>query len=194
MALFDAGHRFGQLAREYYAGGVLVTEDFRHGDAAVATTTRLIAEGISCLYEAALMHDGVLVRVDIVRKTDEDSWQLIEAKSSTQLKPEHITDAAIQTYVARGAGLPVREVRLLHVASGCAVPDGPCDLDELFVTEDITEQVQEYLPSIPALLAEMKAMLVVECPGIEVGEHCTTPYDCFFWGHCHGESREVPRT
>ena len=195
LALFNQGHRFGELAREYYGGGVLISEDFRHGDAAVATTARLLADGATCLYEAAFSHEGVLVRVDIVRRTGEDDaaggWQLVEVKSSTRLKPEHITDAAIQTYVARGSGLPVNEIHLLHLdpnqAESYALDaDGPHDLDELFITDDITAQVEEYLPSIPALLGEMKTMLGAECPAIGVGEHCSQPYDCFFWGYCHG--------
>lgn len=197
LALFNAGHHFGELARDYYRGGVLVAEDFRHSDAAQQTTARLLADGASCLYEAALYHDGVLVRVDIVRRLDEQGWQLIEVKSSTRLKPEHITDAAIQTYVARGAGLRVGDVRLLHLKPGSSVPDDSDDVDaaydpdDLFVVEDITAQVEEYLPQIPGLLAEMKTMLVAECPAIEVGEHCSQPYDCFFWGYCHGTQEET---
>jgi len=208
LALFDAGHRFGEVARQQYAGGELVAEDFRHSYAAQQTTTRLLDEGASCLYEAALLHDGVLVRVDIVRKVEgaasREAWQLIEVKSSTQLKPEHITDAAIQTYVARGAGLPVSQVTLLHLAPGRSIPDEVTSTDgddtdeaaidqaDLFIEEDITARVEEYLLRIPALLAGMKAMLGSECPEMEVGEHCSQPYDCFFWGHCHGASAEMP--
>ena len=186
LALFNAGHQFGELARQHYGGGVLVAEGHRQSLAAQQTTARLLAEEVTCLYEGAFSYEGVLVRVDIVRKTGDDAWQLVEVKSSTQLKPEHITDAAIQTYVVRGAGLPVGEVQLLHLNPESAYPDGPYEPDDLFVAEEITAQVEEYLPSIPARLAEMKAMLVADCPDIEVGDHCSRPYECFFWGHCHG--------
>ena len=109
QAVFDIGHRVGELARTRFPGGVLVAEDHTQSDAALGTTARLIEDDASCLYEAAFGHDAVLVRVDVLRHSEERYWQLIEVKAGTSLKSEYITDAAIQTYVLRGDGLPVGE-------------------------------------------------------------------------------------
>ncbi len=194
QAVFDLGHHVGELARTRFAGGVLVAEDHTQSHAALQTTRRLLAEGASCLYEPAFEHDGVLVRVDVLRKDHRDKWELIEVKSSTQAKPEHITDAAVQTYVVRGTGFPVARTYLMHLDKEYVYPDGPYDLEDLFALEDITTQVEAYLPGIPALLADMKTMLAGDCPQVLIGRRCRNPYDCEFMGHCRGFLPEYPVT
>jgi len=194
QAVFDLGHRVGELARKRFPDGVLVAEDHTQPRAALQTTARLIADGVVCLYEPAFEYEGVLVRVDVLRRSNGDEWEIIEVKSSTQTKPEHISDAAIQTYVLRGAGVPLASTRLLHLNNQYVRPDGPYDLEELFVLEDLTPQVGEYVPRIPALLAEMKAMLMGGCPEVPIGRCCRDPYDCEFMGHCRSFLPEFPVT
>jgi hypothetical protein len=136
----------------------------------------------------------VLVRVDVLRKTDEGDWQLVEVKSSSQVKPENITDAAVQTYVVRGARLPLGGTYLLHLNRDYVYPGGPYDLEQLFTLEDVTAEVEEYLPSIPALISEMKTMLAGDCPQVWIGRRCENPYDCQFVGHCRNFLPEFPVT
>lgn len=194
QALFDTGHRVGELAQQRFPGGVLLTEDFRQGAAALETTARLLSQGAICLYEPAFRYEAVLTRVDVLRQSAEGDWQLIEVKSSTQVKPEYITDAAIQTYVVRGAGLPVGGAYLMHLNRDYVYQGGAYDLEQLFVLDDITAQVEAYLPSIPALLGEMKTMLAGACPEVLIGRRCENPYDCNFVGHCHSFLPEYPVT
>jgi hypothetical protein len=214
-ALFDTGHRVGELAQQRFPGGVLLTEDFRQSAAALETTARLLGDGATCLYEPAFRYEGVLTRVDVLRKgvaADQGAvgapltgapltgrppagdWQLIEVKSSTQVKPEYVTDAAIQTYVVRGAGTPVGGVYLMHLNKEYVYRGGAYDLEQLFVLDDITAQVEAYLPSIPDLLSEMKTMLAGACPEVSIGRRCENPYDCNFTGHCHSFLPEHPVT
>jgi hypothetical protein len=40
---------------------------------------------------------------------------LIEVKSSAHAKPEHVTDASVQTYVVEGAGLSVAGTFVNHL-------------------------------------------------------------------------------
>lgn len=194
QALFDTGHRVGELAQARFPGGALLTEDFRQSSAALETTARLLGGDATCLYEPAFRYDAVLTRVDVLRQSAAGDWQLIEVKSSTQVKPEYITDAAIQTYVVRGAGLPVGGTYLLHLNRDYVYQGGAYDLEQLFVLEDITADVEAYLPSIPALLGEMKTMLAGACPEVLIGRRCGNPYDCGFIGHCHGFLPEYPVT
>ncbi len=67
-------------------------------------------------------------------------------------------------------------------------------LKSYFVLDDVTGPVEDYLPSLPELLAEMKAMLAVRCPDVRIGRHCRNPYDCPFLGHCHEFLPEFPVT
>ncbi|MBN1629656.1 MAG: DUF2779 domain-containing protein [Thermoleophilia bacterium] len=194
QAVFDLGHRVGELARARFPGGVLVAEDYRQTQAALRTTVRLIEEGAACLYEPAFEHDGVLVRVDVLRKADGEGWELIEVKSSTQAKREHVTDAAVQTYVLRGAGLPIARTLLMHLNNQYLYRGGFYDLQELFTLENLTAQVEEYLPAIPELVVEMKAMLMDGCPETLIGRRCREPYDCEFMGHCRSFLPDFPVT
>ena len=121
-------------------------------------------------------------------------WVLVEVKSSTQPKPEHSTDLAIQAYVLRGAGIPVVGCHLLHLDNGYVYPGGPYDLGRLFTLTDLTAEVELFLPSVPDLLREMKSLLAGPLPEEPIGRRCGNPYPCSFHGYCHDSLPEFPVT
>lgn len=182
--VFDQGTEVGRLAHGLFADGVEVVEDYRHVQEALVTTARLVSQGATVLYEPAFFFDGVLVRVDILVKTGE-SWDLYEVKSSGSLKPEHITDAAIQTYVVGGSGLHVGRSRIVHLDTSYVFEGGEYDLGRLFAVEDVTQDARAYMPSIPATVARFRAMLDGPEPEVRVGMRCRKPYGCDFAGRCH---------
>lgn len=190
-ALFADGQRVGVLARECFPGGVLVCEDHTQTEAALARTQALIDEGAGVLYEAAFRHDGVLVRADILLRDGSD-WDLIEVKSSTGCKPEHVTDAAVQTYVVDGAGLTVRRTCVMHLDTSYVYEGGDYDLQRLFAVVDVTEAVRGYLPSVATSVAQMREILAGECPEQRIGKQCNRPYDCNYYEHCHEFLPEHP--
>lgn len=192
-AIFDQGHAVGELARRRFPGGSLVAEDHLQGEAALRSTARLLAAGCSCLYEAAFRHQGVLVRPDILVEQD-GGWRLIEVKSTVEVKPEHISDLAIQAYVLRGAGLRPSRAYLMHLNRDYVFQGGQYDLEQLFVLSDLTSEVSDYLPGIPGLLAQMKDCLAGPCPDVLIGRRCSAPYDCSFIGYCHRFLPEHPVT
>ena len=194
QAIFAQGHRVGELARGRFAGGVLVTEDYTQSAAALRTTAELLASGAECLYEAAFTYDDVFVRPDILLRGADGRYDLIEVKSSTGVKPEHLTDAGVQTYVVEGAGLPVARTYLMHLNTAYVYQGGAYDLNELFSLVDVTAEVRMYLPAIPDRLREMKTMLADDCPECVIGRHCSAPYTCNFIGHCHGFLPDFPVT
>lgn len=194
QAIFDQGHRVGELARGRFPGGVLVEEDHTQSADALCTTAELIARGATCIYEAALEYDGVLVRADVIVRLPDGRWDLVEVKSTGKAKPEHVTDVAIQLYVLEGAGLEVQAAGVLHLDTSYVHPGGAHDLDALFALTDVTQEARAFLPDIPALLAEMTALLAGDCPDIRVGKRCSQPYDCDFRGHCHDYLPEFPVT
>jgi hypothetical protein len=194
QAIFDQGHAVGEFARQVYPGGVLVGEDYTQADQALATTSRLVADGAACLYEAAFRCDGVLVRPDIIFKEDLQHWALVEVKSSTEAKPEHVTDLGIQAYVLRGAGLPVSSMHLLHLDGNYVYPGGAYDLGRLFTAEDLTSQVESFVESVPGLLRQFRHMLSGPQPEVQIGRRCASPYACPFHGYCHDFLPEFPVT
>lgn len=181
---FDQGTEVGMLAQQLFEGGVEVADDYRHQREALATTKRLMDQGADVLYEPAFYFDGVLVRVDVLVRAGE-AWDLFEVKSSSKLKPEHVTDAAVQTYVVEGCGLTVRQASIVHLDTSYVYEGGEHDLARLFAIEDVTTEARAFMPEVPRLLESFRTMLEGPEPELRVGKQCTTPYECDFSARCH---------
>ena len=184
-ASFDRGHRVGAAARGYVPGGALVSLPHHAADERVARTAELLAKGAPAVYEASFLADDVFVAVDILERQARgerggNAFALVEVKSTTTVKDEHIPDAAIQAYVLRHAGLEVPRVEVMHLSRECRYPD----LSNLFAREDVTGRVEAFLPEIPDRIAEQLEALDGPRPDVPVGDHCTTPYECPFLARC----------
>ena len=112
---------------------------------------------------------------------------LVEVKSSTSVKPEHVPDVAIQLYVLEGLGLPINRAYLMHINNQYIYPGGYYDIEKLFALGDVTAQARQLVSEHVSIdLARMRDALQQEDPpDIETGSHCTKPYLCPFFGHCH---------
>ncbi len=176
----------GELARERYPGGVLVDVEYFKVEEGIAQTAMLVNDpDVAVIYEGFIAFDDVVVRPDILIRTRRNHWRLSEVKSTAQAKPEHRDDLAIQAYVLTGAGLALDATYLMHVNTGYLYPGGAYDLQQLFHEEDLTREVQERQPDIPARMAAMRRTLTDEKPPvIEPDDHCFAPYECPFWEHC----------
>lgn len=182
--IFDQGTEVGILAQQWIGGGVLIKADHKHQEEALAETKAAIAAGAKVLYEAAFMHDDVLVRVDIMAQGPGGVWDLYEVKSSTDVEDVYMTDAAIQRYVLAGAGVNLGVVHVVHIDS-TYVRQGALDLQKLFKPVDVTAETDLILPNIPKQLERMKADCAMqEAPKVGIGPHCSKPQDCDFMGHC----------
>lgn len=186
QAVFDAGRRVGERARLHYPGGTLVDVDLGQrgaADEAIARTQALIAEGCDTLYEASFRAHGVFVAIDVLER-DGTGFVLREVKATLRTKEQHLPDAAVQTWVAREAGLDVVRVELVHLNRDHRHPD----VHPLFVADDVTARVEAFLPSIEPERRAQVAMLAGALPDIAVGPHCESPYACPFAGRCTPES------
>ena len=182
--LFDEGHAIGALAREYYAGGVLVDADFRQLPQAIKQTAGLVEGGAGVIYEGAFVFNNVLVRCDILKRNRDGSWDLAEVKGSTAAKDEHLRDVAVQRYVLEGAGLRIRKTLLMHI-DGAFVKNGPLDAKKFFTRQDITGETSALLPETGRDLEKfMETLAAPAAPETGIGQHCSTPYNCEFRAHC----------
>ena len=189
QALFDSGTAVGELARERFSPGLLIDEQyFEHGKAMQHTDQSLEDDTIKTLFEAAFSFEGINIRADILHRNDDGSLDLIEVKSSTSFKKEHLPDVAIQLHVVEGLGHTIRKSALMHIDNSYIFDGGPYDLGKLFAVEDVSEQAQAYAASeVPERLNGMWAALQGSNePDIETGPHCSKPYVCSFYGYCHG--------
>lgn len=190
-AILEAGHAVGALARNRYPGGMLVGEDLDWSEAKSATYSALRNGAVSAIFEAALASDGVRIRADVLARTRDRRFDLIEVKSTLDVKPEHEWDVAIQYHVLRGAGVPIRWARLMQLNRDYVYPGGVYDLKRLFRFRNLTHLVRKRRLDVVAAIKAMRKMLGAKCsPAISVGPQCTTPYTCPFYDHCHGDEPE----
>ena len=186
--IFAGGTAVGELARERFPGGRLVEAPFYDLPGSVRETSGLVDRAdLPHIYEAAFETDDTHVKVDVLSRVADGSWHLIEVKSSSSVKDEHVTDAAIQWHVTEGAGLSVTTCSLMHLNRECRFPD----LSDLFTIEEISERARGVRARVPEIIDRM--MVIVSQPtepDVTIGTHCTKPYECPFRLHCW---RDVPK-
>lgn len=181
--LFDQSREVEREAQKLFPAGVAIGSQFDTTGARLEATRQALARGEAALFEASFEADEVLVRVDVLVRTT-DGYTLIEVKSSSELKDEHLPDAAIQVHVLRKAGVDVRKVEIMVLNKAFRHPEGA-----LFVREDVTAKVEALLPEVPQMIAEQLAAIRGPRPDVEIGRHCTHPRDCPFWDRCWPEDR-----
>ena len=117
----------------------------------------------------------------LVDKPETDSFDLYEIKSSTRLKPEHIIDAAFQFLVVNKE-IKVDRVFILHMNKDY-LRIGNLNLENIFVSEDVTDKVQEILMDID--IKREEALAVAQQTNSEGIQHCYKPKDCPCPDLCH---------
>jgi hypothetical protein len=184
--IFDTGHEVGELARRYFRGGVEIKEKYYDIDRAIESTNTAVYQDEDVIFEAtASSGDGAFSRIDIFKKAGvTNTWDLIEVKSSTDVKDYHIDDIALQRYAFIGAGYNIRRSILMHVNKNY-VRSGELNVNKLFSLKDCNEFVEEKLPEIRPRVKELIKVLNSEHePVVDIGNHCTDPFDCDFIPYC----------
>ncbi|UCH46178.1 MAG: DUF2779 domain-containing protein [Nitrospiraceae bacterium] len=182
QAIFDMGTEVGLYARQLFPGGTAIEFEGSTFAEKVRKTQELVQGGEHTIYEATIAHDDIIVMVDILHKGPK-GWELYEVKSSSRLKDEHANDVSIQYYVLKGSGLTVSKAALVHMNNEY-VRHGDIAIADLFAVEELTDEVQEREAFIGKELLTIRSMLQGPCPDIDIGAHCTSPYDCDFIDHC----------
>ncbi len=176
---FDQGAEVGALAREHFPGGMLIDLPYNDPGRVGATRSALDA-GAPAVFEATFIEERVYVAIDVLERTA-DGFILIEVKSSTKVKDEHIPDVAIQTWVARRAGIDVRRAEVMHLDTDFRYPGQ----GELFQRTDVTSRVEALQPLIPGMIAEQLVALAGPQPEVPVGTQCwMIERGCPFWERC----------
>ena len=184
QAIFSQGTDVGKLAQTLFPGGVdagiHVPENYSKS---IEMTSQLISEGTDVIYEAGFSKNGLHCFVDILVR-DGDGWKAFEVKSSTNLKPVNLLDAAFQYHVMNGTGLKVNEISLV-VLNSSYERVGEMDVSRLFKIENVTAHVIRLQSRIKKDITEFLATLDGSAvPVIDIGPQCTDPYDCDFHSHC----------
>ncbi len=183
--LFDQGRHVGEVARGRFPGGVLVDLPHYQREERVAQTKEALEAGAPAIFEATFIADQTFVAIDVLERTD-DGFRLIEVKSSTSQKDEHIPDCAVQTYVARQCGIDVRGAEVMHLNREHRNPD----TNDLFARTDVTDPVETLQNDIPTKIAQQLEMLRGPQPNIPIGLHCFEPRECPFFKRCWPQDKD----
>lgn len=179
--IIEEGNISDEAARHLFPGGALVDS---FGSDAVMDTKAYIKHAQKVIFQATFFVDPLYVRADVMVHNDElGGWELYEVKASNEIKREkdhnHIRDLAFQKEVIEKADVHIVRVGVIHLNREY-VFDGTVRYDELFVTEEVTDEVSEMQEEVRGDIENMKVyMSMPEQPGCECvyrgrNGHCTT--------------------
>lgn len=176
-----AGNQIGDLAKKLFPDGEEIIFDITDFSGMLSKTKKLIEDGTQVIYEATFSENGIFAMADILVKCG-DKWNVYEVKGSTYVKDVHLSDASIQWY-ALSQVLPLNHAYIVYV-NNQYIRDGELDVNKLFAIEDVTSSVIAQQDQIPEHLKKMQEVLHSDMPDIDIGKHCSNPYECGFSGFC----------
>jgi predicted RecB family nuclease len=187
QAVMDQGHEVGLVAQKRFTGGISVG----FGDGGFAQAIRDTKELLSnptvpAIFEAAFEHNGVFLRTDILERVDSSKFRLIEVKSSTSVKDQHLYDVAVQRHVLISSEVQVTSASLMHLNRDYVYAGGDYDLNALFKLVSFTGEMAIAPAEIADRLAKDFTMIGADAtPDIEPGDQCNKPFTCEFFDHCN---------
>lgn len=189
--LFDNGKKVGILAQDLFGKE---HDDIIFDRISIMTrkTKQFLQNKPNIITEASFIYDNNFCMVDIL-KNDEDGVEIYEVKSSTKINDIYLDDVSFQYYILSNSGLNVKKVCIIYINNEY-VRGKQLDINELFITEDITGQVlekqDEIRENIDLINKFMAAHRSFNEPDIPLGMHCYKPYHCDFWQYC---TRNLPQ-
>ena len=184
QAVFDQGTEVGELAQQFFPGGIEIDTAPGDFDGAIRRTSDALKLRRP-IYEATFAFGSGYARADILVPVAGNAWDLVEVKSTTSLKEEvHLPDITFQAFVLTGAGIKLRKCFLAHINNEF-VRHGPVDPKKFFTLEDVTKPVSALSRDIEDQIDAMQRVIGAKShPEIQIGPHCDSPYTCALHDHC----------
>ena len=183
----DAGNDFGDRAMAMfgdfeemtvYLPGTTIPDK----KAMAAKTAEHLEKGTPVICEAAFLNYNNYCAVDILRKTEE-GYDFYEVKNASAVYDQFVRDAGFQYYIMNRCKLKIG--RIFIVTNGD-------DEENPFVIHDVTAKAKGYSKWINDNIWDLNRMQKQpEEVEVEPGEQCSKPYECWYYGYCHGEGGAV---
>ena len=159
-ATFERGERFNEIIRKHYTKihGKELNLSGTWDDLVSKTKDAIKSDDIKVIYEGTFEYLDTQVRTDVlIRK--ENGWELLEAKSSTEIKYEHYPDISIQSFIVRKClrefGQELVSCKVIHINKDFTL-DKSKDYKNLINDEnDISENIVEFEKEIPSYINEL---------------------------------------
>src|SRR5690606_30060388 len=118
-------------------------------------------------------------------------WRMVEVKSSTSVQAYYRDDAAIQSFIAKAAGVPLAGIALAHIDNQWVYP-GNDDYQGLLVENDLSDEAFSRGKEVQDWIAEAQGIVRKRrVPEIDTGKHCNEPYACGFFDYCRSQEPQA---
>ena len=159
LAIFETGHMFETYAEQLFENGVTIGfKDFKEYESMPQRTKDALNKGAQVIFQGAFKVDNLICIVDVLQKNDDGTYDLIEIKSSTKVKKDHIYDLAFQAHILRTLGLVIRDVKVL-VVNNEYVKEGDINAQALCKQESITEKVNNIRQETSSYISQAQDIL-----------------------------------
>ncbi|WP_394808130.1 DUF2779 domain-containing protein [Nitrosomonas sp.] len=193
---YDIGHAVGEIAQQIYGedGKAILIEADRQNFNNAFTKTQESLPKRTPIFEAGFKIEGALAFADVLLPLDgphSNQWRMVEIKSSTSVKDYYHDDIAIQSFIAKQAGLELQSIALAHV-DNTWVYQGDGNYQGLLKEVDLTqgassrgEEVKNWINEAQVIADETNE------PCIRTGKHCHEPFECGFLAYCQSQEPQA---
>ena len=181
-SILENGKEVGEVAKNLFKDRVDI--EFNNDlNIMINETKKHLEKENVVITEASFIYENNFCSVDILKK-EKGNFEIYEVKSSTSINEIYLDDIAYQLYVLKNAGFNVIKTCIVYINSNY-VRNKELDLNELFITEDVTDIALSKQKDVENKLEEInKYMEKKEEPNDDIGLHCTRPYECPYFKYC----------
>jgi len=155
---FDTGHEFETYAEQLFPNALKLGfsnyEEYNN----LPQRTEVALSEVETILQGRFEVNNITCIIDVLTKKDNETYKLVEIKSSTKAKPEHEYDLAFQVYVLEQYGLKIDEISVMHVNNEY-VRQGAIDPKQLVTETNVTAEVRELLSVTSQKVVEAFAIL-----------------------------------
>src|SRR5258707_5580613 len=90
QAIFDQGHQVGELAKQLFPNGIEVAKEIYTDFDEVVRQSRESLNLRQPLFEAGFQFENAFARADILDPVGKEKWDIVEVKSSTEVKDVNV--------------------------------------------------------------------------------------------------------
>ena len=216
QARLDAGNEFGDKAMSLFGAFVETTvlrADGRLDFSAMLERTRaLLATGENVICEGSFSWYGNFCAADILKR-DGAGYALYEVKNTPYVRKEFLLDLAFQRLIIKNCGVKLTQSFLIlngqapkpqneQSLQGVFTPNLPeregqvraeyIEKDgEIYKIVNVSLEVTAYEKVVRERIFPLGKIKKKDAPmpNTAVGEHCLSPYPCWYLEHCQGQKK-----
>lgn len=182
----EDGNQIGELALSHqnFSGGILI-ETSNKKIAIVETRKALKDDSVKFIYEATFFFQNTIIQVDILKKNEDGTFDIIEVKAAGRIKKHYLVDVAFQKWVLQNNGMTVSNTSLMHLNKEYMLGES-LDLNQLFLVENLGTSIDLYFNEVTDRVKELTDIMNNPLePTAVLGSHCKNPHRCPFYKYCN---------